>query len=428
MSKRAVLLLFLVFLAASCMLVQKSRADPINAANATATEMLPAFLSDVIGLDLAKYNRTNEGYGVSYPSKFGGLVKEEHLSFWLNSNDYKVTVGSVFDNGFPSWIHVNVLNGSLIYATQPSTDGLVESRNIIQRYQVFAQKFGINAVNVTAALNLLDSVPIEPQGYRSPTNFNRMSDLTPANATSGDMKLKVSEASIGFWYTTNGVDVKNKYFGMNFGYDTFVFWDSWNLYSIGSYSVLSEEEATSMAFDVAKAYCLNWTWHQTDANNVTTEVKPDWSQMRSDVGLLMIPGQTYNNSLNDALLAKGVGVNSGNTTRNPLALYPMWSTIFYFTKPISNIVGIQVGLWGDTKEIAYCMEYGYLGSSGQPSTSTSESTPSPTPTANSPSTSTTQTPDSLQTALTIVALFVVAVVSTGLLVYFKKRRCEAGPA
>ncbi|MEM2098993.1 MAG: hypothetical protein QXU99_04520 [Candidatus Bathyarchaeia archaeon] len=212
----------------------------------------------------------------------------------------------------------------LVYAVQPSTNALVESRNILQRYQIFAQKYGINAVDIAAALNLLRNVPDVPPADEYSSNFNKISDFTPANAASGDMKLEVLQTGIGFWYTINGVDVKNKYFGMNFGSGTFVFWDSWNLYSVGNFSVLAEEEATSIAWDVAKAYSLNLTLHQTDENNVTTEVKPDWSQMRSDVGLPMIPGQIYNN-LNNALLSGNTGINMGNTTRNPLTLYPTQS-------------------------------------------------------------------------------------------------------
>jgi hypothetical protein len=424
MSKRVALLLSLLFLAASCILIQTSRANVVDAANATAKEKLPAFLSDVIGLDLAKYNITNEGYSASYPSEFNGLVKRENTGFTLESNDGKVSVSCMVNNGLICWLHVNRLNGSLVYATQPSTDALVESRSILQRYQVFAQKYGINAVNVASALNLLSNVPDAPPADEYTSNFNKMSDFAPANATLGDMKLHVSQTSIGFWYTTNGVDVKNKYFGMNFGYDTFVFWDSWNLYSIGSFSVLSEEEATSMAFDVAKAYSLNRTWYQTDENNVTTVVKPDWSQMMSDVGFNMIPGQIYNNSLNDALLAKGVGVNMGNTTRNPLALYPFWSTIFFFTKPMGNIAGIQVGLWSDTKEIAYCMEYGYLGSSGQPSTSISDPEQSPTSTPDNSgqsSTSTTQ-PSLLPTEVIICTVLAATIAVTLAAIVIKKKR------
>lgn len=348
-SKRVGTVMFALFVL-TAMLVQASRRDVASASNPTVKDMLPAFISEVIGLDLTQYNITNEGYSVSYPSEFGGLVKREHAGLTLESNDGKVLVSCMVNNGLICWLHVNHLNGSLVYAAQPSTDALVESRSILQRYQIFAQKYGINAVDVAAALNLLSSVPGAPPADEYSSNFNKISDFTPANATSGNMKLEVSQTGIGFWYTTSGVDVKNKYFGMNFGSDTFVFWDSWNLYSIGSYSVLSEEEATSMAFEVAKAYSSNWTWRQTDESNVTTVVKPDWSQMRSDVGLLMIPGQTYNNNLNNALLSGNTGINMGNTMRNPLALYPIWQTIFYFSKPISNIAGIQVGIWGTPKK------------------------------------------------------------------------------
>ncbi len=418
-SKTIAAVMVALFVLSAAMLIQTSSAVTVNTSDTTAKEKLPAFLSDVIGLDLAKYNRTNEGYSVSYPSKFGGLVKEESLSFTLDSNDYKITVGSVFDNGFPSWISVRVLNGSLTYATQPSTDALVESRNIIQRYHFFAQNYNISTVDLTSTLNLLSSVPDSPPINGDSTNFNRMSDLTPGNATSEDMKLQVSETSIGFWYTTNDIDVKNKYFGLSFGYNTFIFSDVWNLYSIGCFSVLSEEEATNMAFEVANDYCLNQTWYQTDKNNVITEVKPDWSQMRSDVGFNMIPSQTYNNSLNDALLAKGVGVNSGNTTRNPLALYPFWSMVFFFSEPIGNIAGIQVGLWGDTKEIAYCMEYGYLGNSGQTSTGDTEQTPTSTLDNSGQASNTQASFLSTEIITCIVLAAIVAIVTTT--VFWKKK-------
>jgi len=75
----------------------------------------------------------------------------------------------------------------------------------------------------------------------------------------------------------------------------------------------------------------------------------------------MIAGQQFNNALNDALLAQGVGINTGSTVREASTLYPFWSAIFYFSRPVDNVVGVQVGVWGDTGEVAYCYEYGHLG-------------------------------------------------------------------
>jgi hypothetical protein len=47
----------------------------------------------------------------------------------------------------------------------------------------------------------------------------------------------------------------------------------------------------------------------------------------------------------------------------------MWSAVFYFNQPIGNIAGIQVGVWGDTKEVAYCRPQRYLGNSRLPQNS-----------------------------------------------------------
>jgi hypothetical protein len=218
---------------------------------------------------------------------------------------------------------------------------------------------------------MLNDEPDVPPTTASLRNLNNMSDFTPANATSGNMKLVVSQTGIGWSYTTDGVDVPNKSIGLSFGSNTFVFSDTWNLYSIGSPSVISKDEAVTIALNAAQNYNLNLS--KVAGSNNTTELKPDWSKMRSDVALAMIPGQTYNNSLNSALKF----VTNGNMTRNPLALYPIWQTIFYFSQPIENIAGIQVGVWGDTKEIAYCSTYGFLGNSQAPSSSTAQPSASP---------------------------------------------------
>jgi len=160
-------------------LTQTSQADDANAANSTAEDKLPAFLSEVIGLDLTKYNITNEGYGVSYPPEFGGLVKRENIIFTLESNNSKIPAAATFDNGFISWLHFYPSSGSMIYAKQPSTDALDESRNILQRYQLFCQNHGINASHVAPAHNMLNSIPDSPTDKAFSGNINNMSDFTP---------------------------------------------------------------------------------------------------------------------------------------------------------------------------------------------------------------------------------------------------------
>lgn len=371
MSKRAVLPLSLIFLAASCMLIQTFRADVVDAANVTAEEMLPAFLSDVIGLDLSKYHKTNEGYSTSYPPEFGGLIKREQLGFTLESGDSTIPVAAMFDNGFIRWIYFYPLSGSMIYAKQPSTFALDESRSILQRYQTFCQEYGLDASHVVSFLKMANSLADSPPAKTYLGIINNMTDFPSANMTSGNMKLIVSETSIWLDYTIDGVDIPNKSVGMNLGYNTFTFSDTWNLYSIGSLSVISQDEATSIAFTAAKNYFATLQIKTSDGSILT---EPEWSQ-RLDVGLGMIPGQIRNDSASSDLQ----DINMGNTTRNPLALYPIWQAIFYFSKPIGNIDGIQVGVWGDTKETAYCNPTGFLGCSGQVPTGDSEQLPMSTP-------------------------------------------------
>jgi hypothetical protein len=138
-------------------------------------------------------------------------------------------------------------------------------------------------------------------------------------------------------------------------------------------------------------------------------VNPDWSKVTSTIDLGMISGQTYNNSLNDVLHFG----SPGNTTRDPLALYPLWQATFSFNQYVGGgITGLQVGVWGDTKEIAYCGTMGYLGDSGTPLTSTDQ----PTATANQP----TQFPVSPIVILSIVVAAIVVLLAA--IVINKKSR------
>jgi hypothetical protein len=94
------------------------------------------------------------------------------------------------------------------------------------------------------------------------------------------------------------------------------------------------------------------------------------------------------------------------TTRNSTALYPLWTINFYFNKLYYNAYGIQVGIWGDTKEVFYCESLITLGSSsaGNPTAAPSnlqpdntQPVPSPTPAETNPvnptAPATTPTPD-----------------------------------
>lgn len=79
--------------------------------------------------------------------------------------------------------------------------------------------------------------------------------------------------------------------------------------------------------------------------------------MTYEATLEMIPGEGLSSNLPPTLS----NVYPTSTSRDQMKLYPLWHFIFYFNKPIGDTVGVEVGVWGDTKEIAYSQDYGYLG-------------------------------------------------------------------
>ena len=64
-------------------------------------DKLQNFLGEVLEIDLTKYNVTNTGSSSSYPSYYGGLVKEEGASFNLESDLSKVSVQGELARALP---------------------------------------------------------------------------------------------------------------------------------------------------------------------------------------------------------------------------------------------------------------------------------------------------------------------------------------
>ncbi|MCW4009595.1 MAG: hypothetical protein NWF05_03125 [Candidatus Bathyarchaeota archaeon] len=344
LSKTKIIVVATIILILAIPQIQVSRAS--GPAASTAKEKLPAFLSQVIGIDLSKYEVASEGYSTSYPSDYGGFVKQEVMSFNLTSSSSQIYGMCILDNGLVAGIVFRPTLGSLIYSQQPSTNALDEIKNIVTRYQTFAQNFGIATLHLTPALSMLNSV----------------TELKSSNTTLDNMKMEISctahivanltteRTKIAWVYTANGIDAPKKCVSIAFSGNQITFIDTWNLYEVDTDGI-SEAEAEGIAWKTAKSY--NLTIVKEDKTIIS--VKPDWTNMTSDIALNMVPGQTYNNSLNEIL---NFG-SAGNKIRNPLTLYPLWQTIFYFSEPIGGAVGVQVGVWGDTKEIAYCSSYGF---------------------------------------------------------------------
>jgi hypothetical protein len=360
----------IVLLTLAGMVLPISRAATENSAT---KDMMPVFLSEVVGLDLTKYNITTDDYHLKYPSEYGGNVKDEHVYLDLASSEGTISVMGLFLNGFNGGIFVyQPTNGSVFFNHQPSTNAVDESRNILQRYKTFAQKYGLETSHIDQALTLLNNATKASASTDDLYTFNNITGFVPSVVTAGNMKQETKDDNIKWIYTDRGVEMPNKCLKVDFGAGTLHFVDTWNLYTVGNFSVVSEDEVKQIAFEAADNYDLTLVGEN---DTLIIVEKPEWSSVTSIV-LNMVPGKIYNDELNQA----NPVVSGGNATRDPLALYPLWETVLYFSKNISNAYGIAVGVWGDTKEIAYITPYCYLGVPGGELDTTTSTEPSPEPT------------------------------------------------
>ncbi len=324
----------------------------------SAKENLKSFLFDVVGLDLTKYNITKSGYGISYPSNLGGIVKEETVSYTFDSGQSKADSWCTFDNGIMTSCSLTLTEGSAIYVQTRSANLVEETGNIIQRYQIFANQHNTKD---TEYLKTAQTILGEATTQRLSTliSDNMKIDISPSSEST----------SIKWTYSTKGIDMPFKSIVLKFRDDDFCwFGDGWSLYTAKEFEAISKEEAATLGFATAKNYTVHLL--KFDGNNVTSiEARPEWTKMTYEGGLEMLPGATLNMSLPAIPSAPNIPsyIIPSNTIRDPLTLYPMWRLVFYFDKPIGSISGIQLGIWADTKEIAYCSEYGSLGSSGDSS-------------------------------------------------------------
>jgi hypothetical protein len=373
-------------------------------------DKLQNFLGEVLEIDLTKYNVTNTGSSSSYPSYYGGLVKEEGASFNLESDLSKVSVQGEFLNDVICQAIVYPMQGSMIFLQPPSTNALDESRRLLKRYHNYAGNLGLDISHVTLALSMLSTVNVSnpnPDLYM----LNNIAGFIPSVTVSGNMKQETTQTGVRWSYSEKGVDMPSKCLAIDFGSSELLFADTWNLYTVGSFSAISEDEAKSIGWKAAENYDLVLVYE----NGTLFSVHPDWTDMTYQIAVNMIPGQIYKQLPEDNF------VDPGNVTRDPLALYPLWQMVFYFHENIGDTVGIQVGVWGDSKEVAYISEYGYLDPYVIP-TPVPEIAPIPTPTMpNMGPTSPPSYPD-FYPELVFGAILLPVAITVGIVLwlYFKK--------
>jgi hypothetical protein len=267
-------------------------------------------MSDVIGLDLGRYNTKLVSYFVDNPKIYGGLTRER-LFFNLTSPKDSIYFSCDFLDGKFMSYDLSPLQGAspqYINAIPNTINGAVQTA--MQKYYAYSGNQLVQ--NVYGVMN-------------------KMSTSNPVNTTQDNVKVIVktpdnyNSTSIEWVRSFNGVDYPTGLSAFLVGNTLECFTDLSSFYLIGNTTLaISHDQAISIAQkEVFQNNKLNIT-----SNEGSKEV------------VLELPSQPQSVMLRTAC-------------REPFTYYPVWQIQFYAEKPLQGTNGYQVGIWADTGEIIY---------------------------------------------------------------------------
>jgi hypothetical protein len=303
-------------------------------AELAVTEKALTFLTDVVKLDLTKYNAQ-----LVYINDYGPLG-QQIVKYTLESKGSKLDVLCNFKDSNLVWCKLYPLEGSPLFA-QPVSNALDETKSFLDRYQTFS-----DAQHLQPMRSMLDTV----------------TELTSMTKAVGDVKLEVTETvekdtitSIRWTNAPSGITNTYSVIALSYCNGVFEsFTDWWNLYKVGNFDVkVGREEAVR----IAKEHAQKYSW--TVVGNITV----------SNVTLA-----------DNAVLAElRMQPREGNT------LYPQWTILLGLDKIYpGGITQIEVFLWADTGDIAVIAPSGTYGVS--PSDESQSTPPTAEPQYPAPST------------------------------------------
>lgn len=274
-------------------------------------------MTDVVGLDMAKYNIELTSNIVDYPEIYGGLVRDD-LRYDIEADGSKARVAFTFINKTLTRFYMYPLEGSLLYAQPLSADQLTATKTLLERYQTY-----MGASYLQEARNILDTV----------------TEIKTTNVTMDNLKLIISESGghlnyLMWWYTVNGADFP---LGLSVEFANGKlkgFSDYTSFYRLGSADVkISREEAIQTTKELAKDYTtLNVSTGNGDYTEVTLNLTEEHMTVELQIG-----------------------------NREPFTFYPLWYVRLYAEQAIGGTDGFQAGIWADTGEIAYSQLTGHHG-------------------------------------------------------------------
>jgi len=355
------------------------QASGVYAAESTAQEKTLSFLTDVILLDLTKYNVTLVSDSVTYPAEYGGLTQEE-VRYKLETNGSDLDVTFVYRDSILAFgtIYVHPDRSPLHY-TQAQPANLIDTtKGLLERYQKYTGSSRYQELRDTLDL---------------------VAKVESTTVTLGNVKLRIYAegriASFAWAYLYNGLEKPGLDIVFSYGAVETIN-DQWNLFKVGSTTVsVSKEEAISIARERAKSF----SW-KVGLDPNATEIK--------DFKILDEPVKT----------------SLGLRTREPLTLYPHWLVTLYFDKTYpGSVIGVEVGIWADTGEIHYIIAVS-TGGGFPPPPEDSTVPPTEPPSSQQPGFLGSSLP--VEYGYAIVTIIVVAIATAAFLVYFRKIKKTTG--
>jgi hypothetical protein len=271
------------------------------------------FLSDVVRLDLSKYEVTLQSDMISPYSGPGGTSREE-IRYNINTSNSVLDAMCDYVNGKFSFCMLDWRSGKPVY-TQPQPASPADfAEAVLERFQNYVGNSRyqpivemLNTLRQTEATTAASgSFNLTETIRNSGNSVNFLWKYSAYEAEANAMELVINNGSL---YSVN---------------------DATAFFSISNMpAIISEQQAVNIALE--SAYNFSWTTNGKQYR-VQAPISPDLIQ--TDKILNTVP------------------------PRDASILYPLWTTTIWFGKIIGGDDHMLVGVWADTGEVAYVQAAG----------------------------------------------------------------------
>ncbi|MDR0372570.1 MAG: hypothetical protein LBI79_03275 [Nitrososphaerota archaeon] len=335
----------------------------MQAATVTAEDKTLTFITDVLQLDLTKYDAALSVQSVDY---LEAGIRQEHVKYDLKAIESQGSALCIFNDGSLAACMASVTTGAILY-TKQSENIVDRTRGILERYQTYSGR------DLKQMIDMLQTVNADENEI----------------ITLGDLKLEVTSDDyhtlFNWQYSFNGVDYK----AISIVYqDRSVFFsDDTNRFKIGDTEVnISRDQAIDIAMKYIETYSVTGI--------VTVDGKETFVELRD----FNIAAELTKADLSTAL-------------RDSVTMEPCWRIELSldqkqpyadFRYP-SGIYALYVVIWANTGEVFSCTPLAVGGLSPEDAPTTAPLSPS-------------------SWIIGIAVILGIAIAATLALVYKKKRK------